>query len=40
VAAAQTAGQAYANPREVTVEGALAVLRAAHQGAPPAAVNG
>jgi len=40
VAAAQTAGQAYANPREVTVEGALAVLRAAYEGAPPAAVNG
>lgn len=40
VAAAQTAGQAYANPREVTVEGALAVLRAAYEGAPPAAVHG
>ncbi|MFF4249886.1 maleylacetate reductase [Streptomyces sp. NPDC001663] len=40
VAAAQTAGQAYANPREVTADGALAVLRAAYEGAPPAAVNG
>ncbi|MEU6252663.1 maleylacetate reductase [Streptomyces sp. NPDC047043] len=40
VAAAQTAGQAYANPREVTADGALAVLRAAYEGAPPADVNG
>jgi maleylacetate reductase len=35
VAAAQAAGQAYANPREVTVDGALAVLRAAYEGGPP-----
>lgn len=35
VAAAQTAGQAYANPREVTADGALAVLRAAYEGAAP-----
>lgn len=34
-AATQTVGQAYANPREVTVEGALAVLRAAFEGGPP-----
>ncbi|MCX5425262.1 maleylacetate reductase [Streptomyces sp. NBC_00078] len=34
-AAGQTVGQAYANPREVTVEGALAVLRAAFEGGPP-----
>ncbi|GAA3806237.1 maleylacetate reductase [Streptomyces coacervatus] len=39
VAAAQTAGQAYANPREVTADGALAVLRAAYEGGPPASVN-
>jgi maleylacetate reductase len=39
VAAAQAAGQAYANPREVTAEGALAVLRAAYEGAPPASVT-
>jgi len=35
VAAAQTAGQAYANPRAVTVDGALAVLRAAYEGRAP-----
>ncbi|MEU5317256.1 maleylacetate reductase [Streptomyces sp. NPDC021056] len=35
VAAEQVAGQAYANPREVTVDGALAVLRAAYEGGPP-----
>ena len=34
-AAAQTAGQAYANPRPVTAEGALAVLRAAYEGGAP-----
>jgi len=39
VAAAQAAGQAYANPREVTAEGALVVLRAAYEGAPPASVT-
>ncbi|MES5817920.1 maleylacetate reductase [Streptomyces sp. RG80] len=33
--AAQVAGQAYANPREVTADGALAVLRAAYEGGPP-----
>ncbi|MFE9448131.1 maleylacetate reductase [Streptomyces sp. NPDC006739] len=35
VAAAQAAGQAYPNPRPVTVQDALAVLRAAYQGRPP-----
>jgi len=35
VAAAQTAGRAYANPREVTADGALAVLRAAYEGGEP-----
>jgi maleylacetate reductase len=35
VAAEQVAGQAYANPREVTHEGALAVLRAAFAGDAP-----
>jgi maleylacetate reductase len=35
VAAEQAAGQSYANPREVTVDGALAVLRAAYEGGPP-----
>jgi maleylacetate reductase len=35
VAAAETAGQAYANPRPVTAEDALAVLRAAYEGGPP-----
>lgn len=39
-AAGQTAGQAYANPRPVTVDGVLALLRAAHEGAPPATVAG
>ncbi|MFR0355815.1 maleylacetate reductase [Streptomyces sediminimaris] len=34
-AAARTAGQSYANPRAVTAEGALAVLRAAYEGGPP-----
>jgi maleylacetate reductase len=34
-AAAQTAGQAYANPRSVTAADALAVLRAAYEGGPP-----
>ncbi|MFE9021048.1 maleylacetate reductase [Streptomyces sp. NPDC007808] len=38
VAAAQTAGQAYANPRPVTADGVLALLRAAHEGLPPTAV--
>ncbi|SDM30454.1 maleylacetate reductase [Streptomyces sp. cf386] len=36
-AAAQTAGQAYANPRPVTADGVLALLRAAFEGAPPTA---
>jgi maleylacetate reductase len=35
VAAAQVAGQAYANPRQVTADGALAVLRAAYEGGAP-----
>ncbi|MEU9878490.1 maleylacetate reductase [Streptomyces phaeochromogenes] len=35
VAAEQVAGQAYANPREVTHEGALAVLRTAFAGDSP-----
>ncbi|GAB2915643.1 maleylacetate reductase [Streptomyces heilongjiangensis] len=35
VAAAQAAGQAYPNPREVTEEGVLAVLRAAYAGDRP-----
>lgn len=36
VAAAQATGQQpYANPREVTPEGVLGVLRAAYRGAPP-----
>ncbi|WP_369275044.1 maleylacetate reductase [Streptomyces sp. R11] len=35
-AAAQTAGSAYANPRPVTADGVLAVLRAAYEGAAPA----
>ncbi|MER5509789.1 maleylacetate reductase [Streptomyces sp. NPDC002766] len=35
VAAAQTAGQAYANPRTITTQDALAVLRAAYEGAEP-----
>ncbi len=34
-AAAQTAGQAYANPRPVTADGVLALLRAAYEGVPP-----
>ncbi|WP_128434951.1 maleylacetate reductase [Streptomyces cyaneus] len=34
-AAAQTAGQAYANPRPVTADDVLALLRAAYEGAPP-----
>ncbi|MFE7171723.1 maleylacetate reductase [Streptomyces sp. NPDC057616] len=34
-AAAETVGQAYANPRPVTAENALAVLRAAYEGGPP-----
>ncbi|WP_399135145.1 maleylacetate reductase [Streptomyces sp. Li-HN-5-11] len=34
-AAAQAAGQAGANPRAVTVEGVLAVLKAAHEGRAP-----
>jgi maleylacetate reductase len=33
--AARTAGQSYANPRPVTVDGVLALLRAAHTGGPP-----
>ncbi|MEU3518007.1 maleylacetate reductase [Streptomyces sp. NPDC006654] len=37
VAAEQVAGQAYANPRPVTAEDALAVLRAAYQGRAPSA---
>jgi len=35
-AAAQAAGQAYANPRAVTADGVLALLRAAYEGVPPA----
>lgn len=35
VAAGQVAGQTYANPREVTVDGALGVLRAAFEGRAP-----
>jgi maleylacetate reductase len=35
-AAAQTAGNAYANPRKVTLDGVLAVLRAAYEGTTPA----
>jgi maleylacetate reductase len=34
VAAAQVAGQPYANPRPVTTDDALTVLRAAYEGAP------
>jgi maleylacetate reductase len=34
-AAAQATGQAYPNPRAVTVDGVLALLRAAYEGAPP-----
>ncbi|MFC8516304.1 maleylacetate reductase [Streptomyces sp. NPDC057257] len=34
-AATETAGQAYANPRAVTVDGVLAVLRAAYEGVEP-----
>ncbi|GAB2852631.1 maleylacetate reductase [Streptomyces deserti] len=34
-AAAQTAGNAYANPRRVTVDGVLALLRAAYEGTAP-----
>ncbi|GAB2762032.1 maleylacetate reductase [Streptomyces bullii] len=33
--AAQTAGNAYGNPRKVTVDGVLALLRAAYEGAEP-----
>ncbi|MFC5213809.1 maleylacetate reductase [Streptomyces coerulescens] len=36
-AAEQAGGQAYANPRPVTADGVLALLRAAFEGAPPAA---
>ncbi|MFF0732634.1 maleylacetate reductase [Streptomyces chartreusis] len=39
-AAEQVTNQAYANPRPVTADGVLAVLRAAHEGAPPATVAG
>ncbi|MFG2269543.1 maleylacetate reductase [Streptomyces chartreusis] len=39
-AAEQATNQAYANPRPVTSDGVLAVLRAAHEGAPPATVAG
>ena len=35
VAAAQAAGQAYPNPREVTEDGVLVLLRAAYEGGPP-----
>ncbi|MEV0475342.1 maleylacetate reductase [Streptomyces prunicolor] len=35
-AAAQAVSQAYANPRPVTEEGVLALLRAAYEGTPPA----
>ncbi|AZP23637.1 maleylacetate reductase [Streptomyces aquilus] len=35
VAAEQAAGQAYPNPREVTADGVLALLRAAFEGAAP-----
>ncbi|MFH0519354.1 maleylacetate reductase [Streptomyces sp. M41] len=38
-AAALTAGQSYANPRPVTADGVLGLLRAAHEGTPPAAVT-
>jgi maleylacetate reductase len=34
-AAAQTAGQAYPNPRPVTADGVLALLRAAYEGVAP-----
>lgn len=34
-AAAQAASQAYANPRPVTEDGVLALLRAAYEGTPP-----
>lgn len=34
-AAARAAGEPYANPREVTVEGVRGVLRAAYEGGPP-----
>ncbi|GGX43008.1 maleylacetate reductase [Streptomyces fructofermentans] len=37
VAAERAAGQGYANPREVTVEGVLGVLRAAYEGEAPGA---
>lgn len=39
-AAEQATNQPYANPRPVTADGVLAVLRAAHEGAPPATVPG
>jgi maleylacetate reductase len=35
-AAAQVVSQAYANPRPVTEDGVLALLRAAYEGTPPA----
>ena len=35
VAAAQVTGQPYPNPRKVTVDGVLDVLRAAYEGRPP-----
>ena len=35
-AAAQAVSQAYANPRPVTEDGVLALLRAAYEGTPPA----
>ncbi|KUO06530.1 maleylacetate reductase [Streptomyces caeruleatus] len=35
LAAAQVANQAYANPRPVTADGVLALLRAAYEGVPP-----
>ncbi|GHE65851.1 maleylacetate reductase [Streptomyces capitiformicae] len=35
LAAAQTTGQAYANPRDVTVEGVLGVLKSAYEGDRP-----
>ncbi|MEV0636236.1 maleylacetate reductase [Streptomyces sp. NPDC050619] len=34
-AAARTAGEAFANPRPVTVDGVLTLLRAAYEGGPP-----
>jgi maleylacetate reductase len=38
-AAARTAGETFANPRPVTADGVLALLRAAYEGTPPAAAQ-